>query len=301
MISLGTNSTRLLVVEGEPDVKAIVHETRGTRLGAGLRDGGRFDPQARARTVAAVEAYAAIARNHGAPIRVIATSAMRRADDARDLSERIGAMTDARVEILSGAEEARYSFLGATYGRAAGGGRVGVLDVGGGSSEYACGAIDDSSALVTRSIEIGAVRAGERFADLLGARALDADESRALENAVRASVRRALTSLAQTPRVACVYGVGGTVMTAAAIVHDRPREMATGLTIERGNLSSLARRLICQTRDERLATPRMNPQRADILPAGLLIVDEACAMLDVDRVESSAGDLLLGSLIAPGR
>ncbi len=222
---------------------------------------------------------------------------MRRADDAAAFAQRIASIAGTPVRILAGAEEARYSFIGATAGRAIANGTIaGVLDVGGGSAEYGAGSPLEENSVRTISIEIGAVRAAERFPEALGTERLSPEGVEYLEARMRETIAAELAPLRAFATPDTLYAVGGTVMTAAAIVTGRPREEAGGVALRRTDLGSLATRLLAACKNERLTIARMNPQRADILPAGLLVVDEACAALRCDALETSAGDLLLGFL-----
>ena len=277
------------------DVVAI--DSRGTRLGAGLTHAGRLDPAARERTLAAVDDYLAVVRTHDARVACIATSAMRRATDGATFAAALEARAGVPPRILTGDEEATYSFLGATS--AAGGDDVvGVLDVGGGSAELAVDVPSLAHArrhvACTMSVEIGAVRLAERHPALLGARALDGAERDATTGAARADCRAVLAPYATAPRPARVIVVGGTAFTAAAMLAGSGQR--DGVTITRAQRDDLIDALLSRTLDERKTMPHIRPQRADILPAGLLVIAEACALLEVDTVIVSTADLLAGYL-----
>src|SRR5260370_4750202 len=116
LVSIGTNSTRLLVLDGE---LRVAGESRGTRIGTGIGATGSIDPTAAQRTLAAVDDYVAIARRRGATvIDTVATSALRRARDGASFGAEVGRRTGIAPRVLSGAEEATYSFLGSTAPRA---------------------------------------------------------------------------------------------------------------------------------------------------------------------------------------
>lgn len=297
LISIGTNSTRLLVQDGE---RRIAAESRGTRIGTGIGATGALDPAARARTLDAIDAYVAIAREAGAgEVDAIATSALRRASDA----DAFGADVERRVgiapRILSGDEEATYSYLGATRTHH-GAGPLGVLDVGGGSSELAVDTPARARAAgtvrSTLSVEIGAVRLSERHRALLGAHALLGAERAAVEGSARRDAAMLLQPFASAGAIAELIVVGGTAFTAAAMVagglHD-------GAVLARADVAALIDALFARDLEGRRALPQIRPQRADILPAGLLVIDEACRLLSVDRFTVSESDLLLGYLTSP--
>lgn len=297
LVSIGTNSTRLLVLDGDRRVAA---ESRGTRLGAGIGQTGTIDPAARERTLAAIDDYVAQARKLGATaIDSIATSALRRASDGEAFREEVAARAGIVPRVLGGSEEATYSFLGATRSRE-GSDEIAVIDVGGGSTELAVDAPARARANGTvqrvMSLEIGAVRLSERHPALLGARALDENERRALEEEARADAAGVLAPFAAERGFIEVIAVGGTVFTAAAMIADGVND---GATMTHGDRRRLIDELLARDLDARKAMPHIRPQRADILPAGLVVVDEACRLLGTDAITVSEADLLLGYLTSP--
>jgi exopolyphosphatase / guanosine-5'-triphosphate,3'-diphosphate pyrophosphatase len=297
LVSIGTNSTRLLVLDGKLRVAA---ESRGTRIGTGIGATGTIDSPARERTLAAVDDYLAIARNRGAAtIDAIATSALRRATDGDAFRDEVAQRVGIEPRVLSGTEEATYSFLGATSLRN-GTDEIAVLDVGGGSAELAVDvpahARANGAVRRTTSVEIGAVRLSERHPALLGARALNAAERAALEAEARADAAAVLAPFGAERGFAELVAVGGTVFTAAAMVAGG---VADGAVMTHAARAQLVDTLLARDLDARKALPYIRPQRADILPAGLIVVDEACRLLDIDAFTVSEADLLLGYLSSP--
>jgi exopolyphosphatase/guanosine-5'-triphosphate,3'-diphosphate pyrophosphatase len=263
-------------------------------LGRGLDAGGKLDPQARERTLETIRAYTSDVRTHGACIDVIATSALRRTDDAAAFGEAVEAITGVAPRIISGDEEAAYSFAGATWGSRTTG-RIGVLDVGGGSTELAVGTREAIERTI--SLEIGAVRLSEKFPALLGERALDRDECRALIGGARAASDAVLAPLSDFEPFADLLAVGGTVFTAAAMLSGDP--YLDGVRIDRAQRRSIIEDLLARDLPARREMANIRPQRADILPAGLIIVDVACERLRIDALQVSHADLLAGYLHSP--
>jgi exopolyphosphatase/guanosine-5'-triphosphate,3'-diphosphate pyrophosphatase len=297
LFSIGTNSTRLLVLDGEARLAA---ESRGTRIGTGIGESGTLDPAARERTLAAIDEYVGLARSLGATVAdTIATSALRRARDGAAFAAQIGDRVGIAPRVLTGVEEATYSFLGATAARD-GNDPIAVLDVGGGSAELAIDiphyARATGSVARTLSVEIGAVRLSERHPALLGPRALGAGERRALIEEARADAASVLRPFAAIHDVAELIAVGGTVFTAAAMIAGGVRD---GATMTHADCLRLIDALLARDLDARKTLPDIRPQRADILPAGLIVVDEACRLLAVDAFTVSEADLLLGYLTFP--
>ncbi|HEY4439185.1 MAG TPA: hypothetical protein VGN14_01960 [Candidatus Elarobacter sp.] len=294
LVSIGTNSTRLLVLDGD---RRLAAESRGTRIGTGIAATGTIDPAARERTLAAVADYVETARRlRVEAIDAVATSGLRRAADAAAFAQEVGALTGIAPRIISGEDEARYSFLGATAAHGADH-PVAVLDVGGGSTEIAVDTPAHARAAgvvaLTRSLEIGAVRLSERHPALLGA---SAPVSPAVEAAARADAAAILAPYGAIRGFEELLVVGGTAFTSAAMVagamHDRTR-------LTREDCTKLIDRLLALDLDARKLLPHIRPQRADILPAGLIVIDEACRLLDVTGFTVSEADLLLGYLTSP--
>jgi exopolyphosphatase/guanosine-5'-triphosphate,3'-diphosphate pyrophosphatase len=294
VISLGTNTTRLLVVEERPDGSVAQIEARqvGTRLGEGLRDGGALSADGARRTLAAARGVAERARELGAELCSIATSAMRRADDAPAFAARMSVLTGVELLILAGSVEAEASFRGATYGRGAPG-RIAVIDVGGGSTECAVGT--DGRLEGGASVEIGSVRIAERFPATMG-RAPRA-EARAAAAAARIDVAARLAPFGAFVPVTQARCVAGTPLTLAAVATASHVERMSGFELTLAELDATLERLVDLDLEERRALPGMLAQRADIIVAGGLILAEALRLLGLDRGIVEENDLLLGFLL----
>jgi exopolyphosphatase/guanosine-5'-triphosphate,3'-diphosphate pyrophosphatase len=301
IISLGSNSARLLIVRSGDDgrLEPVEHVSTGTRLSEGVGERGALAEAARRRTLDAIRDYVDRARAAGAPIVCIATSVMRRASDGEAFGREIEALTGARLHVLDGDEEATHSFLGATYGDSGGGARIAVVDLGGGSIECAVGV--DGVPGDRLSVEIGAVRLAERFRATLGA-ATPEEAHRAAADA-RTEARAALAPFAGLVPVDQVRMVGGTANTTAAIALEdpafAPMVRAQG-TLPRGVIDAIVERLLDLPLAERLAVRGMVVQRADVLPAGAIILSEALGRLGVTAARIERNDLLLGYLVRTG-
>ena len=298
VISLGTNTIRMLVVRKDTDgVEQLEHLQTGTRLGEGLSDSGMLAPAAKMRTLAAVTEFAAHARAHEAQLSCIATSAMRRANDASEFAEDIFAATGVELEVLDGETEAIASYRGATHHAARDGARVAVLDIGGGSTECAVGR--DDFLEDARSIEIGSVRLTERFPDLAGTSPVEAASEAALE--ARAQVRILLAPFAELAPVDRIVAVAGTALTIGAVVFGTHVTEVSRLALTRETVDGTIDRMLALSLEDRRALPGMLAQRADVLVAGGLILSETLAILGMPSVHLEADDLLLGYLLWNGR
>jgi exopolyphosphatase/guanosine-5'-triphosphate,3'-diphosphate pyrophosphatase len=296
IISIGTNSTRALVAALNGTPKVVLARSIGTRIGEGLKERGHLDDEPVRRTLDAVREHAAAVRELTDDVCAIATSALRRADNGNAFAQQVREIAGAPLEIISGEEEARRSFIGAVSGIEHPPETIfGVLDVGGGSSEYATGTKEEPQQIV--SCEIGAVRLTESVPELTGS---GGPVEEATIACAREFAREATQPIAQFAAVDRLAIVGGSATTAVAV--DRgDRVMFSYAWIARAQLQSLIQRLCSMNLDERKALPGMNPQRADILPAGLIIVDTVLERTNQDRALVSTNDLLLGTLLLSRR
>ena len=294
VLSIGTNSTRVLVADVTDNalVPILAHAT-GTRLGEGLGADGEIGAEPLERTLHALAGYAEQARRHTEEVAVVATSAARRARNRDLFSARVEAIVGAPLQILTGEDEARYAFAGATLGLPPA--RYGVLDSGGGSTEYAVGTPDAIEAHA--SLEIGAVRLTEAVPELAGNDGAVADEVR-----VRAAdlAMAALEPLRAMPRVDRALFVGGSATTAVSLLA-KNREPFVRRDLSLDELDALFADLCMRSLEERRALPGINPQRADIIAAGVLILRTACRLLQKNVATVSTGDLLAGILLAAAR
>jgi exopolyphosphatase/guanosine-5'-triphosphate,3'-diphosphate pyrophosphatase len=294
LISLGTNTSRFLVVRDIPNggLEEVEQAQIGTRLGEGLAESGTFAPAAIERNLAAVRTFVARARELDASLAGIATSAMRRARDANAFAERFREIAGVPLEVIDGRLEAEASFRGATYGAALGNERIAVLDIGGGSTECAVGTaagLEDA-----RSLELGSVRIAERHPNLLGA--TPGARAHAAADAARAEIASIVAPFASLRPVAEVRCVAGTPLTIAAVAFESHVARVSGATLTRATVDDVVRRLLDLSLEERRALPGMLPQRADIIVAGALVLSESLRALGVEEGRLEQNDLLLGFL-----
>jgi exopolyphosphatase/guanosine-5'-triphosphate,3'-diphosphate pyrophosphatase len=292
VISIGTNSTRLLIARvASGALSPEYHESRGTRLGEGLKASAALSPAAVERTLAAVADYARL--SHGIDgIYLIGTCALRDASDADRFASRARELVGVPLSVLTGDEEARASFEGALYGLAAAGisvdGSLTVVDVGGGSVEIARRDTPESTP-ATSSLALGAVTLTERF---LGGDPPTAEEVRRC----RGTIRLTLGTLddASRPRGAIV-AVGGTATTVTEMLQaDWIVDVAT---LPRGDLSDVTNLVASATVAQRRRMHGLPEQRADIVCAGLLVLDEVCEVVAASELLVARTDLLAGYLL----
>jgi exopolyphosphatase/guanosine-5'-triphosphate,3'-diphosphate pyrophosphatase len=293
IVSIGTNSTRLLLADVAPESPRVeLVRSVGTRIGEGLGERGLLTDEAMARTLEAVTQFARTVKGHYIRIFAVTTSAMRRAENGEAFTQRVQSLLGTPLRVLSGEEEATASYRGAltALGKLRGE-RVGVIDAGGGSTEYAIGTSTQPEKVV--SCEIGAVRLTEAVPELAG-RNGPLDEA-AVEGA-RAIARKALEPLAQCAAIERLALVGGSATTTAAILHGR-RTPVTTRRLKRADLQHVLQLLVAMPLEERKRLAGMKPQRADILPGGIIVLDTAMEIVGSDEAVATSADLLLGILL----
>jgi len=297
VVDLGTNSTRLLVAEVE-DRRVIELERRTivTRLGEGLEATGRLGDAAMARVSEALAVYREVIERLGAEqVVAVATSAMRDAENGpafRDeIRERFG--IDART--ISGDEEARLTFLGATSGRAAGAETL-VIDIGGGSTEYVTGQAGSDPGFHV-STRMGSVRHTERH---LASDPPTATEMSALAEDARAVITAEVPEEVRT-RVEEGIAVAGTATNLAAIAQELDPydpEKVHGYRIGRATCERIVSQLAALPVAERRGVTGLHPDRAPTIVAGAVILLESMRAFDLDQTEVSEADILHGAALA---
>jgi len=297
-LDLGTNSIQLLVARPAGDSWAVVREWAAvTRLGEGVGSCGLLKPEAMGRTLDTVARFLAAARELFPGLSGVAggTSALREAGNREEFRaacrERFGFLPP----VFGGPEEAETTFLGVAGGAAAGENLLN-LDVGGGSTEVSAG--DRDACRFAASLDLGCVRLGERF-HLLGRS--DVSSRRAARDAARELLTPTLTAARERLGAASVrvMASGGTATTLAATAqamgaYDRDR--VEGWEIPRDALGEWAERLGGMALAERAALPCVEQGRAQVLPAGLLILHEALVGLGAERLRVTTRGLRLGML-----
>jgi exopolyphosphatase/guanosine-5'-triphosphate,3'-diphosphate pyrophosphatase len=295
-IDCGTNSIRLLIADVDPDRGTLTDVDRRmeiVRLGQGVDTTGRLAPEALDRTLKALGDYAALIAGRGAEaVRMVATSATRDAVNAAEFVRRVTGVLGAGPEVLTGDEEARLSFLGATA-------ELGppvlapylVADIGGGSTEFVLGSGGEVTSAL--SVNIGCVRMTERH--------LRADPPSAAQTAAAtADIDAAITSAAavvDAGQARTLVGLAGSVTTVAGIALDLPGydpERLHHARIPAAQVHEVTTRLLGLTRAERARIPVMHPGRIDVIGAGALILDRIMTQLGFGEVLVSEHDILDG-------
>ena len=295
-IDMGTNSTRLLVArpDGAGGLVTLERLMTITRLGQGVDRTGALDPAAIARTVAVLREYRGAMDRHGVEpgaLRITATSAARDASNRDELFAAVLDAVGAEPELLSGDDEARLSFRGATVGLDPRQGPFLVFDLGGGSTEFSIGTTEVDGAV---SIDIGCVRLTEKYFEH------DPPEPEELVAAIsltEAWLDDVTRNLPDVDKAKTVIGLAGTVSTAAAVeiglaTYDRDRIHHFVLTHEA--IEDVFRTLATEPRADRIHNPGLEEARADVIVGGMCALVAIMRTLSLDEILVSESDILDG-------
>ncbi|SED46605.1 exopolyphosphatase / guanosine-5'-triphosphate,3'-diphosphate pyrophosphatase [Streptomyces sp. 2131.1] len=301
-VDCGTNSIRLLVADADPVTGELVEFARRmeiVRLGQGVDRTGRLAPEALERTFAACRDYAAVIAEHGAEkVRFVATSASRDAENRDDFVRGVLDILGVEPEVISGDQEAAFSFDGATKeltGRDDLAKPYLVVDIGGGSTEFVVG---DDRVRAARSVDIGCVRMTERH--LVRDGVVSDPPSPEGAEAIRADVAAALDLAEETVPItlaATLVGLAGTVTTVAAIalgLEEYDSEAIHHSRVSLEQVRKITARLMASTHAERAAIGAMHPGRVDVIASGALILQAVMERAGAREIVVSEHDILDG-------
>ena len=291
-IDCGTNSIRLLIADIEGNnFREVVRDMEIVRLGQGVDQTGQFHPDAIARTLLAVDKFAAeIAKRGVEKIRFCATSATRDATNRHLFVDGVRERLGIEPEVISGDEEAALSFAGAIQDCDPSEGPFFVVAIGGGSTEFVFGT---TSVEAARSVNIGCVRMSERhFAN-------DPATSEQIELA-RTDIKAAIAIAAaevpitQAKTLVAVAGTATTVAAAALELSDYDRYAIHLARISAAQVHEASTMFLTKSREERLALGYMHPGRVDVIGAGALVLSEIMKETGATEFVASESDILDG-------
>ncbi|MFJ1653408.1 exopolyphosphatase [Streptomyces sp. NPDC088337] len=301
-VDCGTNSIRLLVADADPatgELRELDRRMTIVRLGQGVDRTGRLAPEALERTFAACREYARAVKEHGAErLRFVATSASRDAENRDEFVRGVMDILGVEPEVISGDQEAEFSFTGATReltGRTDLARPFLVVDIGGGSTEFVVG---DDHVRAARSVDVGCVRMTERHLVRDGVVTDPPTEEQIA--AVRADIEAALDLAEKTVplrEARTLVGLAGSVTTVSAIAQELPGYDSAAIhhsRVSRERVREISDRLLRSTHAERAAIPSMHPGRVDVIGAGALVLLAVMERIGAKEVVVSEHDILDG-------
>lgn len=297
-IDVGTNSVHLIIAEVSPSGEITVLETQReqVQLGAGGLDAQMLTPAAWQRGVAALQTFKDACDSFGCvDVHAAATSAVREAKNGGDFCRDVKERTGIHVRIIPGREEARLIYLGARADLDFSRGRVLIVDLGGGSTEFIL--CDAESALVTQSLPLGHLRLSDTYhnVDPLGK-----DQISEMRVAIRKGIVP-LTSRVHADDFTTMVGTSGTIRALALMATlargDVAPEHSHGLVLQRTELQDLLKVLRKTPRDKLIELPGMDAKRINTLPAGAVLIDEVMEVFNQTSLVTSERSLRNGLLV----
>jgi exopolyphosphatase/guanosine-5'-triphosphate,3'-diphosphate pyrophosphatase len=294
VVDVGTNSVKFHLGERRPNGawRTIVDRAEVTRLGEGLEETGRLDPKAIERTVAAVAGMVEEARRNGAAsIAAVGTAGLRIAPNSSVLVDAVRERCGVGIEIIDGEEEGRLAYVAATSELDIAKGSLVVFDTGGGSSQFTFG---DGKRVDERfSVEVGAVRLTEQFGlD----RAVSEEGLKEALDAIGADLAR--LDGRSTPDA--LVGMGGAVTNVAAVKHELASydpDVVQGTVLDRAEIDRQIELYRTRTAEERRGIVGLQPNRAEVILAGVCVVRTVLEKLGCDSFTVSDRGLRHGLLV----
>ena len=297
-IDCGTNSTRLLIAKrkGPSEYETLLRETCITRLGEGIDSSKELRKDAMDRVLVTLIDYAEKISEHGtSQTTFVATSAVRDANNRDIFLNAAEEITGIKPKILDGNDEARFSFAGATKSMPDLEGPSLVIDIGGGSTEFAFG---NESLELSHSADIGCVRISERFIE--NDPALP-EELSAAQSLIDLHLDDVLMEIPAIHSAKNVFGVAGTVCATSMIeqgLHEYSFELVNNHVMSKQSIEEVFRLLATDNREGRLSNPGMELGRVDVIVGGLCILVQIMRKLDFEELQVSEKDILDGLILS---
>lgn len=290
VIDIGSNTTNLLILDH--DGNEIERIITTTRLGQDVFSTSLLQEDAIKKTTDVVVDYVQRCKQHNvSDIRIVGTAACRRARNVDVLSQQIRDLTQCELQVLSGEEEARFSFEGALIGLPPHDGLTVVVDIGGGSTEFTVGvhepdqvaSINHGAVLITQRDFTTDPPAPEDLTNAIGAVADDIEE-----------LTRSMPALLGSPRF---IGTAGTFVTVAAVelgLMEFDDSALHGMVLTREAAEDVFRTLATESLSERIHNPGLPRDRADIIVAGCCIIVAIMRRLYLSDIVISTHGLIDG-------
>lgn len=275
VIDIGSNSVRLMI---NRDGQTLYKKPIITKLGEGISIRPVLNEAAMERTVSAISLLYEEAKNAGADeVLLFATAAVRGAENGSDFVSRVYDRTGLKTDVISGKDEAGLGLLGAL-----GGSDGGIIDVGGASTEITV--CKNGKTVYAYSLDLGSVR----LTDLCG-------QDGAL---IKKTVAGKIKEYGKVPS-SDFYGIGGTATSLAAVdlaLEEYDPNRVNGHRISCGRLEEIAETLVSMSVEERKRLKGLQPERAEVIACGALLLSGIVKMLGIEYITVSESDNLEGYL-----
>lgn len=298
-IDIGTNSMRLLVAE-YIDGKLYNREkfVNTTRIGQGVDSEGYISEEAIERNIKALKEFSDIANEKGCEyIYCIGTSALRDSKNGNEFIDLAKVETNLDVDIISGEEESNLGFIGVLQGLDDTN-NILVLDIGGGSTEFILG--DESGIKYAKSENVGALRMTEKF---LVTDPICENEFEDMSNFIGETISDTINILKEK-NIRQIVGIGGTITSVSAInqeLETYSMEKIHGSKVNEKELDNILQNLKKMTLNDKKNIKGLQPKRADIITAGVRILNIIMKKLEKENIIVSEYDNLEGLICQKAR
>lgn len=298
-IDIGTNSFHLVIIELLPDGKFKLLDKQREVMRLGISSGDNLNKISADETQKAIEIlnqYKKLAEHYGATIRAVATSAVREAYNKDKFIATIKKKVGVDIQVVDGRTEAKMIFYGMSQALDIKNKKVLCIDIGGGSSEFIYA--DNNLPIVTESVKIGAVRLSKKFfPDFI----LNEEAIAACHSYVVAQLSY-IRSLIENKEIEQVVGASGTIVAAAILIQEKfkkPKVKSLNqLSFNDKELNSIYQEIIrMKCPSERKKVLGMEEKRADIIPAGLIILKTIFDLFAIEQITISEYALREGIVI----
>lgn len=289
-IDIGTNSFHLVVAEilDINRFKVLAKDKEVVRLGSGSKDMKYLEKEAIKRGIKALKRFKIICDNHHAVIRAVATSATREAMNRNEFISTVFEETGIKIEVVSGYEEARLIYLGALQALPVYKKKILLVDIGGGSTEFIIG--KEGNIEFGQSIKVGAVRLTNKYFQNGIVKQKSVDDAKSF---VRSSINPIIRAIGNE-KYDAVVGTSGTITNIGQMVIEN--NYCKGGDVDSMNnfrytaeaLSKVSKKVLrVVDAHERKEIPGLDPRRADIIPAGVIILEQIFNELKLQSITIS--------------
>jgi len=298
-VDIGTNSFHMIIARLKSDgsIKIIDREKEVIRLGSHKGEDLSFiSDEEMEHAVKVLSRFKNLADSYGAKFRAVATSAVREAKNKSRFIGRVEKSTGVQVEVIDGRAEAELIYLGAEKALSLADNNVLCIDIGGGSTEVIN--VDRMRTIFAESIKIGAVRLSKQyFPDytLTNEKILQCNNH--IEFLLKDSIEKHLEN-----NFDLVVGTSGTIEAIAAMIlkqnHEKVPKSLNSVIFNKSQLEIISYEILeAKTKNDRLKIPGMEEKRADIIPAGVLILNQIFKFFRIKEVRVSSYALREGIIL----
>ncbi len=298
-VDIGSNSVRLKIAKAVRGRLETLHEDREvTRLGESVFASGVLDPQAMSHTMRVLRRFHRAAQTHASDkVRVVATSALRDARNARAFLDWVRTATGWKVEVISGLEEGRLIHLGVLSGARIANNRALLVDLGGGSCELTLSISGHIDEMV--SLPIGAVRLTQTFLHHDPPWPAELEQMRGVIQREVSRIRKRIIDA----KMQIVIATSGTPAALSGLYATKVRgyDESQPHTVPRAAVELLVKQLSRRNLTQRRALPGIGPRRAEIIIAGAMVFAELmrlCELRSFRYLPLGLRDGLLGQMMA---